>query len=79
MDDAPKILGMPMNPHAAGGWVAHYGCVFARLEPTHDGYRWEVAYKSGGSLDAAVCVAAIERELLKIREAIPEPSAKVET
>lgn len=71
--DAPRILGVEMNRHATGGWVAFYGCVFARITQGN-GYQWEVAYKSGASTDLAVCIAAIERELLAIRDAIPVPA-----
>lgn len=80
MADAPKILGMAMA-RRADGWELQFGCITVSVSLWGSGkyqaFIEDMCAQRASSIPD--CIAAIERELLKIREAIPEPSAKVET
>lgn len=77
---APKVLGVDMRERSAGPyptWCASFGCVSVSITANCDaeGLLLEARVaKKVVALQAAmfVCVAAIERELLAIKSAIPD-------
>lgn len=82
--EAPRVLGVEMNHSHSSVYTVYFSRVFVELEgPLCDGGRscqmftWRVG--SSGATYAkteAEAIAAIERELLAIRAAIPAPEPK---
>lgn len=78
-ESPPKVLGREMRKSGLHSWVIGFGRVAAQL--LANGYvdRYEVICACGvlgRNLTAEEGIAAIERELLAIREAIPAPEGK---
>ena len=77
MADAPKILGVEMTP-LGRCWMASFGLVWVSITVWDRNLCASAFINDRPVRDASAvpipdCIAAIERELLKIREAIPEP------
>ncbi len=79
----PKVLGVEMTRRGTGGsvcWFANFATAEATVEPTHEGVSLELCESWQATLhrrpliwaaSLSDCIAAIERELLSIRNAIP--------
>lgn len=72
MAEVPVILGVKMALVGTYRWTVSFGCVDAMISPgSPDGFYWAVAGSLAKQETLADCIAAIERELLAIRAAIP--------
>lgn len=71
-DKSPKVLGVEMTWNGMI-WSVKLGPLTATIaQSSAEDFLWSCAHKTDWTHSVADCVAAIERELLAIKSAIPD-------